>query len=648
MSELLSTFALGPSWARAAGGQQEHPPKPDFKSEDRPPRRGDDRGGDDRRSGSRDRDGGRDRDRDGGRRSFGDRGGERGGRFAARGDDVPRYEEAPPAEGVRVTLIPDPQAVHLIGKEIHQVARVYALYDVAKILLAERARCRAVFEAHAPHAPLFRGKIDESVFLTRQEALRHLWNSDLRNHFIEEETIEVDPPTGNFQSVARCGLSGEWLGPPNFHSYQVNLRRIHRERYPLMPFAAYQAKVRTERGEEAVNAWLETTRKKTRWHLKGDADDAWIEDLAEAERTLTAKCFEQAFDEARLIEVLASIPPTHLSPSLLTSLKIAGNHARNHPAILIPAVCRAVEAEHLPVFKRQGKLLTGPARPHPLPPGAVLAERPGIMVNWIRSNKPAKLEGLWKAVLPEGGTAPPAEFAADLFWLLHQGHILLFTDDTLYVQDVRPPQAPDPASEKPNKKKSKKSKTPDKTSPDGIIPDEESPTEVLTDEALTDEAPTDEAPTDEAPADETPADEAPADEAPADEAPADEVPADGTPTDEVPADETPADETPADEVPADEVPADEVPADETPTDEVPADETPTDEIPADEAPADEAPADEAPVELPAIEAPVLTTPDPSAPLPEAPKHRNTEALAPAPSDELSKNPSPRVDVPPGL
>ena len=30
-----------------------------------------------------------------------------------------------------------PQAVHLIGKEIHQVARVYPLYDVAKILLAE-------------------------------------------------------------------------------------------------------------------------------------------------------------------------------------------------------------------------------------------------------------------------------------------------------------------------------------------------------------------------------------------------------------------------------------------------------------------------------------------------------------------------------
>ena len=455
LSSLLSSFALGPSWARATGGQREHSPTPDFPSEDRPPRR-DNRRGDDRRSDDRrgdDRRGGS-RGRDGGNRTFHDR----GGKSAERRDAPPCNEEAPPADGVRVTLIPDPQAVHLIGKEIQHVARVYPLYDVAKILLAERARCRAVFEAPAPHAPLWRGKIDECVFLTREEAIRHLWQSDLRNQFIEEETIEVDPPTGNFQSVARCGICGEWLGPPNFHSYQVNLRRLHRERFPHLPFAVYSAKVRTERGEDAVNTWLETMKQKTRWRIKGDADDAWIEDRSEAERTLAARCVERAFAEVHHAEVLASIPATHLSPSLLTSLKLSGNHARNHPAILIPSVCRAAEAEHLPVFKRQGKLLTGPARPHPLPVGAVLAERPGIMVAWIRANKPAKLEGLWKAVLPEGGTAPPSEFAADLFWLLHQGHILLFTDDTLCVQEVREPPAPDPLAT-PNSKKTKKKKS---------------------------------------------------------------------------------------------------------------------------------------------------------------------------------------------
>ena len=388
LSSLLSSFALGPAWARAAGDSPERTKPKTYQDSgaERPPRR-DDRGP---RTGAP-REGGMGRAPQG-----------RGGNYEDRRNAPSHDVEAPPADGVRTTVAPDPAAVHLIGKEIHQVARVYPLFDVAKILLAEKSRVRAIFEAPEPHAPLIRGKLQESVFLTREEAVRHLWNSELRNDLIEEQTIDVEPPTGNFQAIARCGISGEWLGPVNFYSYQTNLRRLHRERFAKMPFEVYSAKVRTERGEGAVNAWLETTKKKTRWRIKGEDDDAWMDDRAAAERAVSERCFDKAFEETRAADVSGAISVKNLSPSLLTSLKIAGTHARNHPAILIPAVCRAVEAEHLPVFKRQGKLHTGPARPHPLPLNAILAERPGKMVTWIRENSPAKLEGLWKSVLPEG------------------------------------------------------------------------------------------------------------------------------------------------------------------------------------------------------------------------------------------------------
>ncbi len=445
---MLSGFALGPSWARATGAT----PKPSPAGEgERPPRR----------DAPRDDDGRRDKRHQDSERTgrLPQRG--HGGRRDERPPGPPRREEAPPADGVRVTLTPDKQAVHLIGREIHQVARVYPLFDVARILLAERGRCRAVFEAPEPRTPLWLGKLDESLFLTRDEAVNHLWQSALKETFIEEQTVETDPPSGNFQIVAKCGLTGLWLGPPNYHAYQSSLRRIHRECFPHMSFADYSARVRTERGEDAVNAWLATMTRKTRWRIKGDGDDAWTDDSADARRALASRCLDQAFEETRRAEVLASIAPQNLSSALMTSLKMAGNHARNHPALLIPAICKALEAEHLPVFKRQGKLFTGPARPHPLPPGQALAERPSIMVSWIRANPPAKLEGLWQAVLPEGGTAPPAEFAADLFWLLHQGHILLFTDDTLVVQEVRE-HAPTPqdGGSATGKKKKRKNKNP--------------------------------------------------------------------------------------------------------------------------------------------------------------------------------------------
>jgi hypothetical protein len=390
-----------------------------------------------------------------------------------------------------VTLNPDPQAIHLIGREVHQVARVYPLFDIARILLAERGRCRAVFEVETNHSPLFLGKLDESLFLTRDEAIRHLWHSDLSKQLMEEETIEVDPPTGRFQAVARCGISGVWLGPPNHHSYQTNLRRLYRERFGNMPFEVYSSRVRTERGEEAVNAWLETMKQKVRWRIKGDEENAWIEDRAEAERAVATRCFETLYAEVRTAEVSGAVLPENISPTLLTSLRIVGSHARQHPAILIPAVCRALEAEHLPVFKRMGKLHTGPARPHALAPDIILAERPAAMVEWIRNNKPAKLAGLWQAVLPEGLTEPTPEYAADLFWLLHQGHILLYADDKLAMQEPRE-VAP------PKKTKNAKDPTPPQANQAaGANSSDESSPSSLSDEAIIDEESTDDEGTDE-------------------------------------------------------------------------------------------------------------------------------------------------------
>jgi len=447
IGDLLANFALGPAWARADGGRAKSRKNEEGKERDREKdevRGRSDRG--DRRVGG----------------GFAPRKAEQGGkRFAGnRGDnrqqrDYQQEEFIPPAPDVRLSIVPDSGALHLIAKEIHQVARVYSLFDIAATLLADKRRCRAVFEVDESHSGLIKGKLDDSLFLTRSEAVAHLWKTrNLRDQFIDEETVDVDPPSGNFVAVAKCGISGEWLGPPNFHTYQTNLRRLHRERFANMPFDAYNARVRTERGEEVVSAWLESMRKLTRWRLKGAGEDApWITDIVEAPRVLEAAAFDDSFEITRHADVPGAIPASNLSPGLFSTLKRFGGHARKHPAMLIPAVCKALESEHLPVFKRKGKLFTGPARPLPLPVDAVLAERPGRMVEWIRANTPAKLEGLWLAVLPEGGTAPPAEYAADLFWMLQQGHILLFTDDTLVVQEHH--ESSPPAKKKAKKKKPK-------------------------------------------------------------------------------------------------------------------------------------------------------------------------------------------------
>ncbi|MFK7850078.1 MAG: hypothetical protein AB8D78_03775 [Akkermansiaceae bacterium] len=566
---LLSDFSLGPAWARSKSESKKERFK-DGGEREYKPRRQNDRGRNDARRGG----GGSPRRDDRGR-------GRNDRRDFKKGDRQDfRREEIPPTPGVGVSLLPKKESVQVVCKEIQKVARVYSLYDIAKIILSERSRSHVVFEVGKKKDPFFVSKFDDAVFLTKEEAVQHLLRSDWRNNFIHEEVVEIDPPKGNFQSVAKCGISGEWLGPPNYHAYQSEIRRIHRERFSNMPFEVYSAKVRTERSEEAVNEWLESMKSQPRWcilkegetipthseeeptpgtpqtepskeaaeepvetsseptepsstapsepeeqspettatssedteatesvstqstespstknteNITEPADSKylrdeinWITDRAEVERTIATTVIERAFKMTRRAQVSAEISARNLSPGLLARLKGTGNHHRKHPAIIIPPICKILDSEHMPVFKRNGKLFTGPARPNPLAPEAILAPRPAEMVTWIRKNPPAKLEGLWKAVLPEGSTAPPAEYAADLFWLLQQGHILLHTDDTLIVQEQPKPQ-------EPKKKKAKKapeteSKTSDteepnqKTTIDATIADDPSEVETAANE----------------------------------------------------------------------------------------------------------------------------------------------------------------------
>ncbi|MCW1883415.1 hypothetical protein OKA04_01660 [Luteolibacter flavescens] len=448
---LLSAFELGPSWARSDAPAKK---QPEYRDEEAPRERRDrgdrdfrgrrdDRGGDrrDHRGGGGGGGGGGRRDdrqrRDGG---GGDRRFQGQGQGHGHGRDHGPRDFPQPAEGVRVSIAPAAEAVHLVVKEIHHVARVYSLYDVAQILLAGRERYHLQFAVSDKVSPIFKSKLDSSLWLTKEEAISHFWHSAASKELYESEEVETEPPAGNFQVVARCGMSGEWLGPPNFHGYQTALRRIHREQFATMPFEVYSSRVRTERGEEAVNAWLETMKKRVRWRLKDGGDDAWSFDRGEIERDFTTKRFAEVFEEVRSAEIPGNIPARDLSPGLLACVRIASSHARKHAAILIPAICRLLENEHLSVFKREGKLFTGPARPHPLTTDAILAERPSAIVEWLEKNPTTKLADLWKGVLPEGETEPSKEWFADLFWLLTQGHVLLFADDSLVLPRRRAPQ----------------------------------------------------------------------------------------------------------------------------------------------------------------------------------------------------------------
>lgn len=350
------------------------------------------------------------------------------------------------------------EAIHLLVKEIHHRARVYSLFDVANLFLGSKRQCRVEFVMEESKPPLYRGKTSDCLFVTKEEAAAYFMKSAAFSDLYETEEVETDPPKGNFQVVARCGISGEWLGPPNFHSYQSNLRRLHRERFSNMPFERYASKVRTERGEEAVEAWMESMKKRVRWRPKGGDDDSWTFERAEIERDFVSRAFGEAFEETRKTDLPGEIDPAAMSEGVQAAANIAASHTRRHPAMLIPTICRMLESDHLAIFKTKGKLFCGPARPHPLEGYDSLSERPAAIVKWLDDKERPKLAELWQAMLPEGTEEPPKEWLVDLFWLLTQGHVLLFADDSLVLPKRRNPGASPAKPGEATKKKAKNRK----------------------------------------------------------------------------------------------------------------------------------------------------------------------------------------------
>lgn len=355
--------------------------------------------------------------------------------------------------GVRLEIQPLHAAVDALAREIIRSARCYPLFDVIRVLLAGRDRYRAVFTAApetgrdgagadaGPGVTLILDKATPALWLDRSEAVRQLWQAPWRERFYREEVVETDPPKGNFAGVARCTMSGEWLGPPNHHAYQDNLLRLHRERFAHMPLEDYRRRVRVERDEAMIQEWRDQMRLRRVWHPltggqravdeasehpaekpeeepapKGDAapeapptedpsapsdqsapsKPAALTEPQQVERHFLEHHFGRVYRQVRRAVVPGDVAARQLSPGLLTLLADTLSQLRRHPRDLIGPVQSALARRHLHVFRWDNRLHVALARPNPLPEDANLAERPARILEALRSGRARTLKELWQ------------------------------------------------------------------------------------------------------------------------------------------------------------------------------------------------------------------------------------------------------------
>ncbi|MEM8867238.1 MAG: hypothetical protein AAGC73_03125 [Verrucomicrobiota bacterium] len=269
----LSGLDFGPSWADEK--RRDARPKTSDKAYSDGPRKDRRQGGKpskDRRAktnfGGQGPSGG-DRRPTGGRPSGGGRrGGER-----RHNDRPPPRETFEPT--VNVDIYPQDEAFDALVNRLRASARTYQLFEIAHLILEKPERFVVVVsnkkEGSEPAKQLFYSVPGHLPFESEDAAVSYVVANHMER-FFEIEEVEVEPPSGNFQMVNRCGITGELLAPPNFHRYQDILKSHYASKINGMPFERFLTKVETVKEQEVIDAWVDSMKKGYSYKVKEKKD----------------------------------------------------------------------------------------------------------------------------------------------------------------------------------------------------------------------------------------------------------------------------------------------------------------------------------------------------------------------------------------
>lgn len=385
--------------------------------------------------------------------------------------------------------MPDDKGVDSLSRQIKISGRSFPLFDIAQMILQKPERQQVRFEVRkkadgTAAQPLFLCAIDDTLWLSEQEAMEHALNKHF-GMFYQAEKTPTEPPKGTYTFVAQCGMSGVILGPPNYHDYQNQLHKLHSERFSRMPFDAFKARVKIVREEAVVKKWIEDQSTKT---------DYVCLNVTEPLRLGNREAIEAHFREVHLANLIKPVerhtlsgPASRLlrSPGLQRLLRAAWEEQKRFP-LQIATVLSQQFATHGLQFFKVNKTIThvSVARPHFLDLEATpVSDQVKQIVQLINTTpkctrrlliaklapspapvtavataapSPATDAAVEKPATPAATPAEPAptpEQAAiigDLHWLIHQGHVIEFANGVLetakkpVIKPPRPPKAPKP------------------------------------------------------------------------------------------------------------------------------------------------------------------------------------------------------------
>ena len=430
----------------------------DFKGRDQKGRVDRDRNRDDRRPKFQKRDGKRPFDK---KNNF------------RRNDPPPR----PPLQ-LDVAIQPEKQGVESLARQIKHTGRAYPLFDIARLILAKPERYLVVLKTRKKEdgtvaQPLFFCQVDETVWLSEEQAVDHVLGRHF-DTFYKTEKTEIDPPKGTYTFVAQCGMSDEILGPPNYHGYQDKLRALHASRFARLPFDVFKSRVKIVHDEEVVKQWLDEQSWKTEYIAINLPEEAKLESRPSVRDHFRQHHLANVVSSVDDVVLKASAYRKKTPPRMQNLVRFALDDQLRFPLKVVNLLSQEFSSHGLQFFKRKKSVThVSVSRPHHLDLGNTpVSDSIRAIVSFVVENRDCtrrmildqfaiELEKLESADAPadapaEGGEPPlsPERTAvlSDLHWLIHQGHVIEYANGQMEIAPKSQPPQQKKKKLKPEKK----------------------------------------------------------------------------------------------------------------------------------------------------------------------------------------------------
>ena len=385
-----------------------------------------------------------------------------------------RHEPPVPLPEIAVTFLADEKGVEQIARQIKVSGRAFPLFQIADLVLQKPERYTVLLAVKKKSdgtivQPLYVCALDDSPWLSEDEAVAHV----LQHHFAtfyQVERTPTDPPKGTYTFVAQCGMSGAILGPPNYHDYQNQLRKLHAERFSKMPFDVFKARVKIVKDEAVVKKWIEEQSFKTEYTCLNVPEPLKVGTMEDVEKHFRAT-HKEAIIKSVATLVLSGVKSRNLrSRDLQRLARAEWEQQKRFPLQLATALSKQFASHGLQFFKVNKTVVhVSVARPQFLDLDITpVSENIKRIVEFVNTHPRCSRRKLIEALAPAPAAAvpapapaaegeavakplPPAEptpeqtaLIADLHWLIHQGHVLEFADGRLETAKKPLPRPPKP------------------------------------------------------------------------------------------------------------------------------------------------------------------------------------------------------------